>query len=226
MTTPTDKLFQKLAPHRKTAWKPVTEGNVPPATAQPALACPQCSTPMSLFLHLRAADLPADLSPNFHRHTGTMQVWYCTECDDWESFSKSHVLRVIPTDAADAADARNGQGSSIGNKVITGWEAVDDYPELEEASDWGCEFSEAEEEAFYALEEPNYPQSGDKLGGWPDWVQGVEYPACPECGEPMELVFQLDSEDHLDYMFGDTGCAHVTRCKNHPHQMALGWACY
>jgi uncharacterized protein YwqG len=57
-------------------------------------------------------------------------------------------------------------------------------------------------------------------------VQGVEYPHCPECGEAMQLVFQLDSEDNIDYMFGDSGCAHVTQCKNHPHQLALGWACY
>lgn len=208
MTLP--QSLPQLAAHRKTAWKPVTDDHTPPTTPQP-LECPQCQSPMDLFLHLNSTHLPADLPPDFHRHQGVLQVWYCTACDDWEPFSKSHILRLLPDVLPD-----DEQTSRIGNQAITGWEAVDDYPNPEEASDLGCELSE----------DPSYPQTGDKLGGWPYWVQGVEYPQCPECGETMELVFQLDSEDHLDHMFGDTGCAHVTRCKNHPHQLALGWACY
>lgn len=220
MTLP--QSLQPLAAHRKTAWKPIAkdvsqEGSAPKLKP---LTCPQCDGAMDLFLHLKSAHLPADLPPDFQRHKGVLQVWYCTECDDWEPFSKSHILRLLPD------DGQNGSQSFIGNQVITGWEAVEDYPNPEEAADLGCELSEAAEEAFYELEDPSYPHNGDKLGGWPSWVQGVEYPACPECGETMELLFQLDSEDHLDHMFGDTGCAHVTRCKNHPHQLALGWACY
>jgi uncharacterized protein YwqG len=41
----------------------------------------------------------------------------------------------------------------------------------------------------------------------------------------MSLVFQIDSNDNLDYMFGDVGCSHVTQCKNHPHQLTIAWAC-
>lgn len=32
--------------------------------------------------------------------------------------------------------------------------------------------------------------TGDKLAGWPDWVQGMEYPSCPECGQRLRLVLQ------------------------------------
>lgn len=69
------------------------------------------------------------------------------------------------------------------------------------------------------------PHDGDKLGGWPAWVQGVEYPKCIECGEPMDMLFQIDSEDNVPYMFGDCGTAHVTQCPTHPDVVAMGWAC-
>ena len=69
------------------------------------------------------------------------------------------------------------------------------------------------------------PKGGDKLSGWPKWVQDPEYPNCPDCGEPMPAIFQIDSEDHVDYMFGDCGTAHVFRCPTHPDIVTLSWAC-
>jgi hypothetical protein len=41
----------------------------------------------------------------------------------------------------------------------------------------------------------------------------------------MHLLFQIDSEDNLPYMFGDAGCGHITQCPKHPHRLAFGWAC-
>ncbi len=67
--------------------------------------------------------------------------------------------------------------------------------------------------------------SGDKLAGWPVWVQGMEHPSCPRCGRRMWLVFQLDSEDHLPFMFGDMGTGHLTQCPEHLEVVAFGWAC-
>lgn len=57
---------------------------------------------------------------------------------------------------------------------------------------------------------------GDELGGWPHWVQGIEYPGCPQCGCRMELVFQLDSMDNVTHRFGDEGIGHITQCPDHP----------
>lgn len=76
-----------------------------------------------------------------------------------------------------------------------------------------------------ALQEAVPNATGDKLGGWPAWVQGVEYPDCPRCGARMALLFQLDSEENVPWMFGDVGCGHVTRCPAHPDEVAFGWAC-
>jgi uncharacterized protein YwqG len=67
---------------------------------------------------------------------------------------------------------------------------------------------------------------GDKLGGWPFWVQEVSYPACTQCATPMTLVFQLASEDNLPFMWGDGGTAHITQCPYHQAQLTFDWACY
>lgn len=68
--------------------------------------------------------------------------------------------------------------------------------------------------------------TGDKLAGWPTWVQNPEYPSCPRCESQMVYVFQLDSEDNLPYMFVDVGRGHITQCPRHLDVVAFGWACY
>lgn len=71
------------------------------------------------------------------------------------------------------------------------------------------------------------PESGlrSKLGGEPDWEQGNWTPACPDCGELMSFVGQIDSIEHKspqnplaqdhreqDFMFGDVGMIYVFFC--------------
>jgi hypothetical protein len=41
----------------------------------------------------------------------------------------------------------------------------------------------------------------------------------------MIHVFQVDSEDSIPFMFGDTGCGHITQCPEHQEVVAFGWAC-
>lgn len=67
---------------------------------------------------------------------------------------------------------------------------------------------------------------GDKLGGWPAWIQNVEYPNCPRCRQRMVHVFQVDSEHNIPFMFGDAGCGHVTQCPQHREIVAFSWACF
>ena len=38
-------------------------------------------------------------------------------------------------------------------------------------------------------------------------------------------IFQLDSEDHVPFMFGDVGTGHITQCPEHLEVVAFGWAC-
>ncbi len=41
----------------------------------------------------------------------------------------------------------------------------------------------------------------------------------------MRLVFQVDSDDNLSFMFGDSGCGHITQCQHHKNQVAFAWTC-
>ena len=68
-----------------------------------------------------------------------------------------------------------------------------------------------------------------KLGGKPDWDQTDETPNCPDCGEAMIFVAQIDSIEHesednphsidalskdQQYMFGDVGMLYLFFCEN------------
>ncbi|MEM9769323.1 MAG: pentapeptide repeat-containing protein [Cyanobacteria bacterium P01_D01_bin.71] len=67
---------------------------------------------------------------------------------------------------------------------------------------------------------------GDKLAGWPHWVQDVEYPKCPECDRLMDtLVFEFASDDHIPYLWGDVGTGYILQCPDHKEQVAFLWQC-
>ena len=79
-----------------------------------------------------------------------------------------------------------------------------------------------EAEAADAMCDLGYaPHQRDKLLGWPSWPQYVDYPSCRACGRELWLVFQLESDQNLWYMFGDEGCGHITCCPDHPEELAF-----
>lgn len=182
---------------------------------------------MQLFLQLNASDVPDEaqsLIPN-----GILQFFYCTnndphcevDCEAFFPFSKAILIRVVEpgpyrelseSPVEDAFPARS----------IKGWTPLKDFPNWEESESLGIACTDDESDL---LGELGIPYAGEKLGGWPAWVQSIEYPDCPECDAPMDLVFQFASEENLPYMFGDVGTGHVTRCKSHPEILTFGWAC-
>lgn len=227
---------EKLRPHKRRAWKPiVAPGDGSPGASKfsgsvlvPAGArwptCPNCGNPLQLFVQLNAADFPEAAPWPWPR--GLLQLFYCTngdplcevDCEAYFPFSRSTLLRVLdlgtPTEVA-ALPAAN-----FASLRITGWTEIDDLPHPEESASRA--FNESELDAIC---EAGYPRAGDKLLGWPAWVQGVEYPNCPTCRKPMEYLFQIDSEDNVPHMFGDVGCGHISFCGEHPNVLAFAWAC-
>jgi hypothetical protein len=107
-------------------------------------------------------------------------------------------------------------------RSIIGWSSVIDVPNWEESERIGIVFLDDEADA---LADTSVPAVGEKLGGWPAWIQGVEYPDCPKCKQPMDFLFQIDSERNIPFLLGDMGIGHVTRCKVHPEVLTFGWAC-
>jgi hypothetical protein len=137
-------------------------------------------------------------------------------------------------------------------KSITGWKGFDDYPRTAEHDDLGllCSYDFKAKtvqvhcaeldllSAKFALNKEGAGlaeriedllgrgcDGGDKLGGWPCWIQDVEYPACPTCKKRMQHVFQVTG-DPLPFMFGDMGIGHITQCPRHKDIVAFGWSCH
>lgn len=212
--------------------------------------CARCGESYELFLQLDSRDLPHGAQ---WEGGGVLQVFYCTRCageiDGWAPFSPAHIVHVVPSDelVPPPPDARE---RGLRPVAITGWQAFEDLPQPTEHDELGLNLDYDFQRKMIAVRCPSIGVSidgvdleaqdddgrelaeaisaaaaGDKLGGWPHWIQGVEYPSCPRCAARMALVFQLDSEDNLDFMFGDSGVAHVTQCPQHPDVVALAWAC-
>lgn len=200
--------------------------------------CPGCAKPMRMFVQLDLSELPADL-PYPHRE-GMVQLFYCTSADPlcevdheaWQPFGKSSLARWLsPSELAQArqatpADARDPTGEPAA--VLEGWEpAAPELPGYEEDVPLPPEsLDDLEDGSPAAANEPTRPRPGDKLGGWPSWVQGPEYPACPKCKTRMLYLLQLESNGLCRHQFGDLGAGHVSQCPNHPEVVAFGWACH
>ena len=240
-----DEILKKIAVYRRNTWMPVVdEGEqeildskiggkayIPGGEKHPQ--CPNCSKELTLFLQLNPKDFPenSDLDPEPDK---LIQLFYCTsqephcetECEAFLPFSKSVVARTVSLPAGNAAPGPSPGGyMQFAEKGITDWIAQDDYPDWQEMQAGDANLSEQEVEAL-ETNEALVPKAADKLGGWPYWVQGVEYPLCPECGIQMQMIFQLDSNHHLPYMFGDAGIGHLHQCRIHKNILAFGWAGY
>lgn len=230
-----------LEPFKRLAWIPKTiEQKASPTSSKfsgaPALSkneswpcCGNCEEPMQLFLQLNSRDLPESERNAFGE--GLLQVFYCTNwdtecevnCEAYFPFSKSTLVRVVIYDTETiSSPEKSPVKEAFPEREIVGWLSKDDFPNWEELENLGCSLLDEQSDLLCDLD---YPHPKDKLLGWPYWIQGVEYPDCPECGKPMKLVFQIDSEDNLPYMFGDVGCSHITQCEQHQDKLAIAWAC-
>ncbi len=211
-------------------------------------ACGHCTRPLPLFLQLDLGDLPAELGQRFG--TGLLQLFYCTrdECQGyggWEPFADdlSRVRVVQPHGPGLRPSAPPGVDLFPARRIV-GWSRFLDLPMPCEHGDLGLTYTYdfdlgtlrfiCPELGFDVTNAMNdcpaeaiaVSAAGDKLAGWPAWVQDVEYPNCPQCGRRMAQVFQVDSEDNLPFMFGDVGRGHITQCPDHQEVVAFGWACH
>jgi uncharacterized protein YwqG len=223
------RLQDTLAKHKRTAWKPVTkegDGGIFSSkfSGLPYLAknedwpcCQRCGKEMTFFLQLNLETLP-------HRNgEGLLQLFYCVHCSDWQPFSLAHLVRLVQPQSVGNTPVTLPV-KMLPNKRIITWEAFEEYPTYVEWDELSIPV-QAPDMVAEAVENM-LAKEGDKLAGWPYWVQWVEYPSCPKCSKRMELVFQLDSNDNLDFMFGDAGCGHITQCPEHQDVLAFGWACH
>jgi uncharacterized protein YwqG len=241
--------------HLRTAWRPKSDdagasrswfGGEPLVEAGFEWpVCASCSKPMSFFVQLDLAALPAEFDAPIRE--GLLQMFYCSSddgsCETWAPFSGTHAIRIAPI-GAQQVRAAPATTTTFPRTTITGWDAIEDGPHPEDFGQLGLtiDYDFESKRCSVRCSDPPFEMhdldisldvaemlsntgTGDKLGGWPSWVQGAEYPSCPDCSIAMTLMLQIDSEDNLPYMFGDMGCGHLTQCRTHPHRLAFGWAC-
>jgi hypothetical protein len=209
--------------------------------------CGHCKNPLRLVLQLDLGDLPGELGGRFG--TGLIQLFYCTrgECEGyggWEPFADDlSRVRVVRPSGPSLKTSVPREMSHFPAKRIVGWERFLDLPDPDEHEELGLKYVYDHKAGTVKLEckelglvfdnirdhmlAENIANSelGDKLAGWPAWIQGRRYPDCPRCGRRMAHVFQVDSEDHVPFVFGDSGCGHLTQCPEHREVVAFGWEC-
>jgi len=160
-----------------------------------------------------------------------IQLFYCTNreplcevnCDAYSAFSESVVCRKIQIETTPFRIQPN-LVEIFDEKRIVAWIPVDDYPHYDELDGLGLNIDDNDYEIL-EIEEIGIPKAGDKLFGWPHWVQSIEYPFDRKTGSQMNLLFQLDSKVNLPYMFGDLGVSHLTQSTDDPNELAFAWAC-
>lgn len=225
------RILRQLRPFRRDAYTPQTEpaasehnerdkfGGLPYLRAiDDWPTCSNCGKPTQLFIQLDRARLPAQTS------RGLVQLFYCVngephcevDCAAWHPNRTSTCLRVIDA-AGPSAIAPSAMAPAFPERRIVGWTRVDDYPGRTECVQLGGKLTQADGDEISAA---GYPLRGDKLFGWPDWMQGVEYHL------PVSSLFvQLTAFGNLPHSFGGGGCGHLTRSDRRPDEMAFGWAC-
>lgn len=153
------------------------------------------------------------------------------DCLDSPEFSTNKLVRIVPVDGvpAEFEIPKTGLSDSLVRKgefppkTIIGWQEIDDYPHSEDMQRLGIDLSPDDSSFMHYAN--IYPQ-GDKLGGWPNWVQDNEYPDCPVCNRQMkQLIFQLESNDNIPFMWGDCGSGYILQCVEHKDQVAFLWQC-
>lgn len=216
--------------------------------------CGQCKGPMRFFAQLDLDRLPKQLRGRYGSGLLQAFICVADECINGEAgakpFSKCQLLRIVKAEGPGADvkapvfdDGLYNRGrlftKPFASQQISGWKEIDDYPSLAEMEELGLKFED--ETDTVTCKKPKFKAAatieqycklgrcaqGEKLAGWPGWANiTVDYPKCPKCKTRMDqVVFQIGSDDHLPYMFGDGGQGHIVQCPKHLNVLAFPWTC-
>lgn len=233
-----NELLIKLAPLKRMAYVPITEHVQSSFSAQSKMGgypylrhehdwptCPNCTKQMPLFLQLNISETPTMSS------SGVIQIFYCTNsemeceitCEAWNTYAKSVVCRLIQPEGTSATIVPN-LPDVLEEKQIISWKEITEYPNFYELEDHQMEIHYDD---YAVLQEAGLgtSTSGDKLFGWPEWIQNPEYPRSNINQADMQFLFQIDSDDNLPFMFGDSGCAYIFQNPTLPEDIAMNWSC-
>jgi len=167
--------------------------------------CAHCQAPLTFVVQVDLGRTPKAAREVFG--AGLLQLFHCKAC---MSDTDTRQVRVIDPAGTAVPDAVPDKAELFPARPIVGWgRAVKDFP-YRDGDDSGLLLEERE--AMFRLN-----RQGDKLGGWPNWVQDADYPPCPD-GAPHRMtqpVLQICSGQGVPHTWGDNGLGFVVRCPEH-----------
>lgn len=212
---------RKLADQARTAWTPrlstaAASGDPSRFGGLPLLreneewpCCARCRAPLAFVVQVDLGRTPKEAREIFGE--GLLQLFHCTICMS-DAVTDARQVRIIDPAGMAVPDAVPDKADIFPARPIIGWgRAVKDYPYRD--GDESVLLPE-ERDAVFRLN-----LQGDKLGGWPNWVQDADYPPCPQGAPPhrmTQLVLQICSGQGVPHTWGDNGLGFVVRCPEHP----------
>jgi hypothetical protein len=215
--------------------------------------CPGCGRGMNLMIQLDLARMPPGLYPlseGVLQYFQCAQPGCPAEEESAAAFNSSQLLRII-ANAGLHTPKVPADVTPHPTRVVARWVVLWDLPSPEEHERLGLTYTygfspgmtkttvawpDGHVNTTPPIEEPAdgsaglaesiaQAADGDKLGGWPRWVQSVELPRCPQCDREMQYLMQLDWHDNIPDTFGDLGTGHITFCPLHPEKLAFAYQC-
>jgi hypothetical protein len=175
--------------------------------------CKGCKQTMVLLLQLDPRLLPegAPLAGKV-----PVQIFHCgrNDCDYGDVTFAPGGTGVVLRAAKESKKPRGAVAKGQASRIV-GWKATSDLPGGGDVD--GLELDAKQ----LRLMRSERSREGDKLGGYPSWIQSPNTPSCPTCDQPMRFVFQLTAR-LVD--FGDSGLGYVHQCAKHPAKLAFSWS--
>ncbi|WP_319419507.1 pentapeptide repeat-containing protein [Pleurocapsa sp. FMAR1] len=161
----------KINPLQRKAWFPITvkqDGDLTTSkfAGKPWLnadesfpCCGCCNNWMRFFFQLNLEQVPNNIKGEFGK--GLLQFFYCVDCDDWQPFSESHLVRIIEPQGETAEYELphfqdNWSDDSLVKKsngkfparIIVNWKETTDYPDWIDAESTGVTLNDEQFKTF------------------------------------------------------------------------------
>ncbi len=219
--------------------------------------CGTCGKPMHFIMQINFSQVPEET--RISNGDCLLQMWYCVrECNfdasnRLDPTARSNLVRITllvgeaPSVNAPDCGASQVIGGTFPAKRIVGWEKQRE--EFLDISQWDSLLPADLREKIYEIIDFNLdpvknwmnPEKGDKLGGWARLHERNAVPKCPFCASEMQLIFQIQSEDNLPYLWRprfpngtslgrprttahiSKGTGYITQCQIHRDQVTFTW---
>jgi len=103
-------------------------------------------------------------------------------------------------------------GKCLWHEKNTKWEHFDGSLEMDPIAENTLILSDEYRKPEYTIS-PYTEISKSQIGGYPTWIQDAEYLNCPDCGDKMDFIGQIDMEDVEEYGEGLYYFQYCRKCR-------------